>query len=646
VIFLNVNSLKRNWNAFIYHDVLYNDVQSLVAKSWEKCKQQGVDPELGIGKQVGKSKLSGILNENKLLLDTARPIMHGLHDIVKRSNFVMVLTDSAGCVLETIGNHAATCSAKDLRFEPGSLWSELQVGSNAIGTALDFDSIVQMVGPEHYCVQQHNLTCSAAPIHGLDGEVIGCLDMSSTYEGAHPHTLGLVTAAALSIETQLMNRHNTQLIISALDVGSDGILLLGSDFRPFWANRSANIVLKLSMQRLKEIDFRTLMPDVDWSELQHWYNGGQFFSSNTSLRVDGNTVYCSASIYPALMGAFGRIFYVTLKRRERIPRTVHNVPDNRAGYTFDSIYTKNPYVKKMITLAKRFSRYDGSILIEGASGTGKEMFAQAIHNNSERSKGQFVAINCASLPRELIESELFGYEKGAFTGALREGNPGKFELADHGTIFLDEISEMPFEFQSKLLRVVDTKIVSRLGGSRERNLDVRIIAATNRSLKKEVEAGRFRDDLYFRLNVLRLYIPPLCERPEDIHYCADYFLECLNHQYPELQKTMSNEFKRALEEYPWPGNVRELKNSIERAFFSCDGNVLTSEDVYIVFGGEDTLHKTKPALKSDEYDKTVRALLDFECSVDKAAASAGISRATMYRRINRLGIHLKQLKKT
>ena len=177
-------------------------------------------------------------------------------------------------------------------------------------------------------------------------------------------------------------------------------------------------------------------------------------------------------------------------------------------------------MKCTVQLAQKYAQYDGCILIEGESGTGKELFAQSIHNASSRANGPFVAVNCHCFPRDLVESvELFGHEKGAFTGALKEGKPGKFELAKHGTIFLDEIGEMPLEFQSKLLRIVQMHRVQRLGSNYEKELDIRIIVATNRKLKLEVEKKRFREDLYFRFNVLKLDIPPLRDRPEDICLC-------------------------------------------------------------------------------------------------------------------------------
>jgi transcriptional regulator with PAS, ATPase and Fis domain len=247
-----------------------------------------------------------------------------------------------------------------------------------------------------------------------------------------------------------------------------------------------------------------------------------------------------------------------------------------------------------------------------------------------------------------VESELFGYEKGAFTGALKEGKPGKFELADGGTIFLDEIGEMPLEFQPKLLRIVQSRCVQRLGGKFEKKLDIRIIVATNRNLKDEVAARNFREDLYFRFNVLKLTIPPLRDRKKDIAYCAEKFLEHFNLRYPEISKEMDGRFLRALEGHYWPGNVRELQNCIERAFYTGTGNMLTDASSY--FDSIDESKTISPrqerplngTLDELEGKNVENVLKNCRGDVCLAAEKLGISRASMYRRLKKYGISPKE----
>jgi transcriptional regulator of acetoin/glycerol metabolism len=628
-----LDRLSHQWEMFMERGVVHADTQPVVLRSWKECRDYGLDPQKGRGKIVDPAMCKNIREQGRILLETARPIMLSVFEIVERSHFLLVLTDSEGYVLETIGDQVVAGKAEDLRFTPGNLWTNLEVGSNAIGVALKYGTAVQMVGAEHYCVTHHGWTCSAAPIHGLDGNVVGCLNMSSDCEAAHPHTLGLVIAAAFGIEQQLFSLQSSRLMRMALDSNSDCMLLLDSRFHPIWANRATSRLLGLPGEELKNADFREIMPEIEWTQIRDWEKGNRISSNDTPLHIGGKALHCSVSVSPTLQSGHDKTFSVVLRKQEHLIQAVNRVSGNRATYTFDSIYTRDPGMKKTIAAARQYARYDGIVLIEGESGTGKELFAQAIHNGSGRAEGPFVAINCASLPRELVESELFGYEKGAFTGAQKDGNPGKFELANQGAIFLDEISELPLEFQAKLLRVVETRKVRRLGGSWEKDLDVRIIVASNRSLKEEVRLGRMREDLYFRLNVLRLEIPPLRERPEDILHCAGRFLEHFNNRYPELKKTMSRDFQQALRDYSWPGNVRELQNSIERAFFSWQDGTLGRDAVPV-------------AIDSPSPDPLrARILESLEAcggNVEEAAKRFGLSRASMYRRVKQFGINPKK----
>lgn len=640
---MDISILESMWERFVETGELDPRMNPIVAKSWEKCRKHGLDPMGGLGKYADEAVFRSILAENKDLLDTALPVMQSVYEIVEQSHFLLVLTDSVGYVLETIGDMDIQKKSNDLQFLKGSLWSDLEVGSNAIGMALDYDTAIQTVGPEHYGRLHHNWTCSAAPIHGASGEVIGCLDLSGDVHSAHLHTLGLVVAAAFSIETMLIRLQSTRLMREALNGSEGSVVLLDDEFHPIWINKAAEKFLGLSINELENADFREMLPDVDWGQLQQWNQKGQYITNDTRLTT-GKCIYdCSAVITPTL-DANRRTFTVNLKQQEHLIASVNKVSGNRANYTFSSIYAQDPQMKKVVQLAQKYAHYDGAVLIEGESGTDKELFAQAIHNESSRAKGPFVAVNCASLPRDLIESELFGYEKGAFTGALREGNPGKFELANHGTLFLDEIGEMPLEFQAKLLRAVESLRIRRLGGTQERKLDLRVIAATNRNLRHEAEQGRFRQDLYYRLNVLKLDIPPLRERPLDIGFCAKAFLERFNQKYPEQRKEMSPDYLDALQQYDWPGNVRELQNSMERTFYACNTDVLTADDFRFVITGMTVSDKKENCGQKNKREEILAVLRSAEGRAEVAAQKLGISRATFYRMCKRYGIEPKKVK--
>ena len=636
----DLRRLEEIWAAYVYEGRLDSSVQPAVAECWRKCREAGVDPNGGIGRRVDDAVFRSIREANSTLMEIALPIMQSVFDIVRRTGFLMVLTDSAGYVLETMGDESIMERTEDLRFVPGALWSNLSVGTNAISVALDCDTPIQMVGPEHYCRTHHSWTCSAAPIHGINGEVIGCFNMSGDASGVHDHTLAVVLAAVYGIEGKLSLLHNAEIMRAALEGSADGIVLLGQDdYRAIWMNSAAGRLLGLSLEELKGRDFRRLMPDIGWDAMD-WRRGSRCFSDDTRLISGDDLLHCSASVSPS-MDYDVRTLCVTLKKQKHLLDSVNKVSGNRAIYTFQDIYTRDPAMKKTIALARRYAQYDGNILIEGESGTGKELFAQSMHNEGSRSEGPFVAINCASIPRDLLERELFGYEAGTFPGAHSgEGNPGRFELANHGTLFLDEIGELPIEFQSKLLRAVETHRITRVGGSQEIDLDIRIIASTNRKLEQLAVEGGVRQDLYFRLNVLKLEIPPLRERPGDIGLCAGHFLERLNKMSPEPERSMAPEFLSGLMEYDWPGNVRELQNTIERAYYSTTGALLDAQSLRLSLCPS----SKPPAEPASEAGELLSALTLSGGSVEDAARRLGMSRATLYRKIKRCGIDVKSMR--
>lgn len=251
----------------------------------------------------------------------------------------------------------------------------------------------------------------------------------------------------------------------------------------------------------------------------------------------------------------------------------------RSHYHFSKIVTQSPQMMALLDTAKKVAESEATtVLIEGESGTGKELFARAIHHSSRRSDYPFMEINCAAIPETLLESELFGFEKGAFTDA-RISRKGLFELADGGTILLDEVSEMSLSSQAKLLRVLETKTFKRLGGSVDITADVRVIATTNKNLREEVKKGKFREDLFYRLNVIELRIPPLRERKDDIPLLVNYFIEEFRKEFKKPQVLITDEAMKILREYSWPGNVRELKNVIERVMILKSDSLITEKDL-------------------------------------------------------------------
>lgn len=315
--------------------------------------------------------------------------------------------------------------------------------------------------------------------------------------------------------------------------------------------------------------------------------------------------------------------------------------------TFGCIIGKSPPIASAIRIARTYVHKEGNILLQGETGTGKELFAKAIHSEGPRAGGPFVAVNCAAIPVELAESELFGYERGAFTGAKAEGHPGKFEMAHRGTIFLDEINSMPLAVQAKILRVVESKRVSRINGKRERPIDVRVVAAGNGNLCKEVELGTFRKDLLYRLNVLPLRVPPLRDMREDIPDLLAEFLDACSAKQGIPAKRISEEALRRLLDYDWPGNVRELKNFVEYICHAVEEEEVLvphlPSEIATAARGMEVPHdggtcEERPNFKTMERACLIETMRRTRGNAIEAARMLGISRSTLYRKLNKHGI--------
>ncbi len=357
---------------------------------------------------------------------------------------------------------------------------------------------------------------------------------------------------------------------------------------------------------------------------------------------DRSHLACLVSVCSLEQG--GRI--VSLRENRRIREITRRIIGTQASYTFETIQGSSRAIQDALHLGRIASRSDSTTLILGESGTGKELFAQAIHNASERCGGPFVAVNCGAIPRDLVQSELFGHVEGAFTGSARGGSAGKFELADGGTIFLDEIGDMSFDAQVSLLRVLQEGEVTRVGAKKSQRVDVRIIAATHRNLSQAVADGAFREDLYYRLNVLNLTVPPLRMRREDIALLARYFLgRCAQ----SLRKSVSGLSPEALEmlaAYHWPGNVRELENTIERATNLAMSELIQPGDLPLEI--KQRLHQPVPGrlpepraaldLGTHEMNAIIAALKDTRGNVRLAAKQLNVSRGGLYNKMQRFGL--------
>jgi len=639
------------WRKFIEEDIGDPAVtRTVILESWRRCKRIGVNPNDGIGKDtLDPEELQQLLKQNSRLVEVAKPFMHTVYESVKGSGFMVVITDNEARILHTCGDlDILDKAASTIRFIQGTNWSEQAVGTNAIGTALAIDRAIQMSGCEHFCQSHHHWTCSGAPIHNSMGKTIGCFDLSGPAERVFSHTYGMVVAAVEAIENQLRKEEVQEeknrafeLLSAASESVAEGLLAVDNEGRIIHINLVAQKIFGLSEkvetgQLLKSI----LGPDEKFSEMANqllWKTDVEIVYDQGGIRID---CICSARPFYKKDGPIAGVVY-TLREINKVRSMVNRMVGATARFYCEDIIGESEVVKDALKLIFVAADSRSNVLLTGESGTGKELFAQAIHNHSARSEGPFVAVNCAAMPRELIQSELFGYNEGAFTGAKRGGNPGKFELADEGTIFLDEIGDMPIELQVNLLRVLQERKIMRVGGQKVIPINIRIIAATNKDLLKAVEEGRFRQDLYYRLNVLRIHIPPLRERGQDIELITMHLVKVFSESLGKEIKGVKPEFLEAIGNYSWPGNIRELQNAVEYAINVAEGDYLSPHDLPTGFHSQPVLmQKVGKAVSLTEVEKnTIVSTLDkFEGNITKTAKTLGIGRNTLYDKLRKLGL--------
>ncbi|MBC2580376.1 sigma-54-dependent Fis family transcriptional regulator [Clostridium sp. DJ247] len=635
-----IEHITKHWINFMKKNIVAEDLDAVVRESWLRCKQYEVNYEKIHIERLSKEQIAKKIKENEELINVAYPIMKNLYSIVSGSGFAIILTDKEGCIINIVGDKELI-SIEDLNFFIGAIWTEKSIGTNAIGTSIFLDKPIQIIGAEHYYVKNHSLTCSSATIHNEKGEIIGCINMSGNYSKAHSHTTGIVVSGAHSIEKQLALIKSNKLLNVIFDSISDGMLVLDEELNIKKTNTMASKILGISEVEILNTNVNYLLRNIE--SIRKVLNSGEVYHNvDYNFYVKNKRIKCSITAASVLINEKINGIIITFKDEINVHKMVNTIAGFSAKYKFEDIITKNHEMQKTIEIAKKAAVTGCSILIEGPSGTGKELFAQSIHNYSDRCNGPFVAVNCASFPKDLIESELFGYEKGAFTGAAKEGHPGKFELANGGTIFLDEIGELPLDMQSKLLRVLDNNKIIRLGGTYEKSLNVRVIAATNRNLIEEIKNKSFREDLFYRINVMNIKTIPLKERTEDIETLANYFVYKLNTQNPLAFKILDVEYINIIKNYTWPGNVRELRNVVERSYYLCESNNITSEFLYDYIVNKKVYKKkeNKKLMTMEEIEKeNIKDTIE-QCDGDltKAARILSISRATIYRKIKKYNI--------
>ncbi|CAN7710591.1 sigma-54-dependent Fis family transcriptional regulator [Paraburkholderia sp. DD10] len=650
----------------VNHQLATRPTSEPVAQSWARCMNEfQLDPSRFVTPPIlTEYELSERREALGDLIACSKLEMTTLYQQLADPELAVVLVDAGGVIVHQVSSVPFAEAVAPDGFRVGALWSEREAGTNGMGTCLAERDCIAVCQHEHFYPRYTSLTCSAAPIFDDSGEIAGVLDVTSRSKLLQQHSLVLVGMSRQMIENRLLDsryRHANMIHFHSRPefVGTlhGGKLAVADDSTVLAANRSALFQLgfrSLSELRGRRIEeaFNASLEDMIARSIRGSFHPVTVYSANAT-----NRFFLVAQTPQNRAGRATRVALASPVPRAAPPekRPPPARLDEIAHLEFG-----DPRMASQIQLAARVIQRKIPIVIRGQTGTGKEVFAQALHSISPHSAGPFVPVNCASLPENLIESELFGYRAGAFTGAQREGRRGKIVQANTGTLFLDEIGDMPLALQARLLRVIEEHEVTPLGAETTVKVNFQLISASHRNLLELVHGGQFREDLYYRLKGVELNLPPLCERLDKlalIHHLLEN--ESGDDEPPEL----TAEAEHALLTYAWPGNIRQLRHVLQMAIALSDGQPIRCEDLPVeitqrapsvgmpsapnVAAAEFEAHLTDDAdlsalnaIQLNERETVLSLLDEHRWNVSNVAKALGISRNTLYRKMRRLHIRL------
>lgn len=666
------------------------DVRPEVAESWVLSWEKGLAADAPqLGEYVSEAFLQESLERNAAMVEEARKRIHTVESLQMVNDFIFELIDSTGLPLVQIGD------LKHHQFVGDRYYiSERNSGTNCHALAMRHKKPFTLIGPEHYCFALHSVIACSAPIVDQFGNALGALLLTQPVSNEFTVADKKLLIHAMSFIASMAGSISTSLRLKAFDnefsnveqqfsqAASEASLYEGLSKDLMSTLREATLVLneELVIQHANPEAgklFGSLPAELAGRHLSELLTLGsleeeeEFFrlERHRFMEIAGTMYQMRSKITKKAAGDKEPSGYILLIKEASQPAAPKKgSAGDRALVTFEGILGKSAAIKKAKARAKRFATARENILITGESGTGKELFAQAIHNEA-CPNGPFMALNCAAIPPKLIESELFGYEAGAFTGADKQGRPGKIELANGGTLFLDEIGDMPLELQTTLLRVLENKRVMRVGGKSYKQVSFNLISATNRNLSQLAREGRFREDLLYRLSVLSVDLPPLRKRKGDALFFANYYLNECQAKTLGGSAVLSDDAAAFVENYSWPGNVRQLKHAVYSAYYTCESDAIELDDfpAYITQGacGKPCPVLTQnesyspvnvqpqlddygiqipaeqqpllPTLRLDELEALAiaEAMRQAEGNVTAAARILGTSKATLYRKLKK-----------
>lgn len=622
--------LEAQWEAFNLKKQRPNDIRTTILQSWERCKNYNLNP---LQKQapvtLSEDKLDELINISNLY-QASLPVIKELYHQIECTGHLITLADDNGRIINLTGTSQVLKQAQQMNFSLGADWSENAAGSNAIGTSIALGKPIQIFSFEHYCQGVHPWVCSGAPIkEPFTGKILGAIDLTGPSDFAQPHSLILIQNIASMIQQRLYNSSikSRQYLLDCYE----------TEIKKRKSNHIIVVDEALNMVKAGS-ECKTLLQINDWSELLILPELNLLKKALLNCDEQEQELHL-----PSLqLNMFIRGIEFESKRTgfilylEKIVKRQNSNLNHSSDWR--NIIGQSTTLKEIVHKAQIVAPTDVTILLTGESGTGKEVFANAIHKESLRHDSPFIAVNCGAIPKDLITSELFGYEPGAFTGGKREGRKGKFEEANGGTLFLDEIGEMPLDLQVYLLRVLQERKVERLGSSKSIPIDVRVIAATNQDLMDLINKGKFRADLFYRLNGVELHLPSLRERKEDIPLLCRHFAISSANRYGKPEPKIGHEVLSFLIDYHWPGNIRELRNIIEHAVLFCDGNTITMDALpkRLDTSNEQSSSSIMPNSLEQEEKRKIEQLLSITgWNLSEVARQCGIARSTLYRKIKK-----------
>ncbi|MFJ2427801.1 sigma-54-dependent Fis family transcriptional regulator [Pseudomonas sp. NPDC087804] len=600
---------------------------AIVQNSWQRCRAFGLDHQTTPAfDQLPAAGITHLLDRHHSLVQTThQEVLPYYENILSNSNCLIMLADNQGQVLTSWGTQRFIEPNLARGFQAGASWMERCSGTNAIGTALACEQAVHIEHDEHFLKANRFMTGSAAPIFDAERKVIAVLDVSSDSYLPPSHTLGMVKMMSQTVENRLIlnlfHGQHFQLTFNTglnnLDSQWAGLLIFDESGQVLSANRRADNLLGV---RLSRVSVESLF-NVSLLELLNQPDDLPF-----ALQTSGRNRFQCLLKRPKQALVQPRVFVAEAKAAAP------------SGISLNTLHFGDSRVEKAVRQAERLLEKDIPLLIHGETGVGKEVFVKALHQASSRSKQAFIAVNCAAIPAELVESELFGYEKGAFTGANQKGSIGLIRKADKGTLFLDEIGDMPLPTQARLLRVLQERCVQPVGSSELFPVDLRIISATNRSLREQVQLGLFREDLYYRIGGLTLELPPLRERSDKEALFKRLWEQ---HREPTQWAGLSQEVLDLFDRHPWPGNLRQVSSVMQVALAMAEEQPVRPEhlpdDFFVDLEMEPVETCAPLGIDLNDVEALNRELKASGGNISHLARRLGVSRNTLYKRLRQLG---------